>query len=279
MRNALLVFLLLMSASAHAETDLAEEVSRHVQQSRSGDQAIRRSAIGALISMGNPVVPFLIQELESQRVKYEADRMRVIHSLSFALGQIGDQRALPILYTLLEDEDPSVQVFAAEAICGMKDEAVIFDLMKFSLKKSKEVNEERALAVAQDFDLKSDDGPTLLMAQAALYAVPINIEGGIANIGEPIIPTVLKGLKHDDAEIRALCVGLIWGLSGDHRQYQKTAVESFIELLKDSSPLVRQSASHALASITDIRHKTGQDFGENQQKWQTWWRENKGEFR
>ena len=50
------------------------------------------------------------------------------------------------------------------------------------------------------------------------------------------------------------------------------AVEPLISALKEKNLYVRSRAANALAEIT------GERFGHDHTKWQSWWQENKGEF-
>jgi HEAT repeat protein len=277
-KTVILLFLLFMWRPVYAQTNLAEEVSRQVKLSGSHDNAIRQNAIKALIDMGTPAVPLLINELESERLQQGYERMYLIHSMCIALSRIEDKRALPILYKLLEDEDPSVQIFAAEAISGMGDESLIFDLMKFAMKKTKEIDKDKAKEMAKQLDAENADGLTRLTALSCLMLTTMNIAAGIQNMGEPIIPVLFKGLKHKDDDVRAFSVNCLSNLCRDYPKYKKATLEAFIELLGDQSPLVKQNASYALVSITEVLYKTGEDFGEDKNKWQKWWQENKERF-
>jgi len=78
------------------------------------------------------------------------------------------------------------------------------------------------------------------------------------------VEPLISALKDSDWRVRQAAV-IVLGEIKDPR-----AVEPLISALKDIDPNVRWPAAEALKKIT------GQDFGEDQRKWQEWWEKSKG---
>ncbi|MEW6068391.1 MAG: HEAT repeat domain-containing protein [Nitrospirota bacterium] len=77
------------------------------------------------------------------------------------------------------------------------------------------------------------------------------------------VKTLIKALKHKDFLIRVKAAEAL----GDKKE--PAAVEPIITLLKDEEEMVREAAATALGNIT------GKDFGQDSDKWYTWWEQNK----
>jgi HEAT repeat protein len=88
------------------------------------DGLVRHQARLALVEMGRPVVPFLVDALRdhSDHRRWEAAK---------ALSQIGDPAAAPALVSILEDENFGVRWLAAEGLiaAGTKGLAPLLDAL------------------------------------------------------------------------------------------------------------------------------------------------------
>jgi HEAT repeat protein len=76
---------------------------------RGDDMWIRVAVIGALIKIGPPSVPGLIEAARD-------DNKAVRRAAAKALGKIGDEAAVPVLSQALSDADSAVRQFAAQAL-------------------------------------------------------------------------------------------------------------------------------------------------------------------
>jgi len=248
---------------------------------RDADKGVRYQASKVLIEFGKLAVPVLLTALENERVNQQDETKRVwaIHGIVYALGNIADKSAVPALFKLLEDKDGNVQIYATEALCNMGDESLIFDMMKFAVEKTKSIDQDKLKKMAQELNDQGADGMARLAAAASLMEIPINISAGMSNVGEPVIPVLLKALKEKDSEVRFFAAGLLENLAMDYPAYKTKVIESFIDLLADDAAQVRQVVAKSLAFMTDIKHKTGNDFGQDQKQWQAWWQGNKGQFK
>ncbi|MHB8155274.1 MAG: HEAT repeat domain-containing protein [Candidatus Omnitrophota bacterium] len=275
----LLGIVLSLTSPVGAET--SEQIMQQIERLRDSNKEVRHQTFQTLAEFGKSAVPILLTALEKEQLNQqdETTRVWVIHGIVYALGSIGDKSAVPYLYRLLEDRDGNVAIYATEALCSMRDESIIFDLMKFAVKKIESIDENKAKKMAQELNEQNADGMTRLTAAASLAFLPMNISAGIENMGEPIIPTLMKALNDKDYGVRFFAVGLLENLSMSYTVYKAKVIESFIVLLADDNLKVRQAAGQALAFMTDIKYKTGNDFGEDPKQWQAWWEKNKEQFK
>lgn len=272
---------MVFSFATPVRAETSEQIMQQIERLREPNKEIRHQAFKTLAEFGESAVPALLTALEKEQLNQqdETTRLWVIHGIVYALGSIGDKSAVPYLYKLLEDKDGNVAIYATEALCSMGDESIIFDLMEFAVSKIESIDENKAKNMAQELNEQNTDGMTRLAAAASLMFVPMNISSGIYNMGEPIIPTLMKALNYKDYRVRFFAVGLLGNLSMSYTAYKAEVIESFIVLLADDNPKVRQAAGKSLAFMTDIKHKTGNDFGEDQKQWQVWWEKNKEQFK
>ena len=119
----------------------------------------------------------------------------------------------------------------------------------------------------------------------------------LVKMGKPAVDPLINALKDKDSGIQGRAAEIL-GKIKDHRAIESLitalkdkdsgvqgraaealgeigkpdAVEPLITALKDKDPSVRWEAAEALGEITE------QNFGEDQEKWQQWWDENKDEM-
>jgi HEAT repeat protein len=86
----------------------------------SEDGMIRQKARKALVVLGKPAVPSLVQALQSSKV--DQVRWEAAKALA-AIGDNGDVESIPALVKALEDSDYGVTWFAAEALRKFKKAA------------------------------------------------------------------------------------------------------------------------------------------------------------
>lgn len=90
----------------------------------------------------------------------------------------------------------------------------------------------------------------------------------LRNIKDPnTVEPLIAILINDESRILRSDVATVLGHIGDPR-----AIEPLIDSLKEEIKLIRDSILWALKNIT------GEDLGEDQEKWQKWWEENKEKF-
>jgi HEAT repeat protein len=95
-----------------------EEIAKWMAALSSKDGMERQHARLALVEIGKPAIPYLIEALKDkhQQVRWEAAK---------ALGSIQDPTAAPALTEALMDECTEVRWLAAEGLIALREEAVV----------------------------------------------------------------------------------------------------------------------------------------------------------
>lgn len=95
-----------------------EEIAQWLAALGSKDGMERQRARLALVEIGKPVLPYLLEALKDnhQQVRWEAAK---------ALGSINETDAAPALVDALMDESSEVRWLAAEALIGLREQAVV----------------------------------------------------------------------------------------------------------------------------------------------------------
>lgn len=89
-----------------------------------------------------------------------------------------------------------------------------------------------------------------------------NVATALVKLGKLAIESLSTALSDEDEVVRWWAVMIL-------EEIGKPAIEPLIVALNNKNTDVRHNAKWALMQIT------GQDFGENQTKWQEWWAQNK----
>ncbi|MEO5368278.1 MAG: HEAT repeat domain-containing protein [Magnetococcus sp. WYHC-3] len=100
--------------------DSSKDVTVLMDMLANKDGMLRQTAREALVKVGKPAVPSLVQALQPSQpdqVRWEAAK---------ALSAIGDARSIPALVTTLEDPDYGVAWLAAEALRPFKQVAWVW---------------------------------------------------------------------------------------------------------------------------------------------------------
>ncbi len=95
-----------------------EEIAKWMAALSSKDGMERQCARLALVEIGKPALPYLIEALKDahQQVRWEAAK---------ALGSLNDPDAAPALVEALMDESSEVRWLAAEALIALREQAVV----------------------------------------------------------------------------------------------------------------------------------------------------------
>lgn len=222
---------------------------------------VRGRAVRALGDIGPEAIPALTLALEDED-------LRIRKYAIWELGKIGSD-AVPILAGLLRDEDPEIRRHAIWAlgdigwegvpslIQGLTDEdpdvrwAAAWTLGEIGPKA-----EEAVPALIQS--LKDEDPNVRRTSAWALGAIGARREG--------VIPALIQTLEGDeDPSARELAA---WAL-GALGPKAEEVVPALIRALGDNNPEVRWVVLSALKTVT------GQDFGPDTLRWQSWWEEQK----
>jgi HEAT repeat protein len=151
-----------------------KEVHELIEDLReASDRTVRREAQQALVRMGSAAVYPLIGALNDKdwRVREEATR---------ALGEIGDERAVPHIIKMFKDDKIRIQLWATDALITMGDTAVepLIEALQDSDRRIRmgsivalgEIREVRAIGPLQD-RTKDADREVAEAARDALEAM------------------------------------------------------------------------------------------------------------
>ena len=112
---------------------------------------------------------------------------------------------------------------------------------------------------------------SLLWAQQDMeQTIRFNSAKALISIGIPAIPELISFLRdrNEDLDIRKSAANVL----GRIKDVNLTAVEPLIEVINEKYMPFRESVKWALID------KTGQNFEFDQIQWETWWKENKGNY-
>jgi HEAT repeat protein len=218
---AILCFLLflLVSGKALAQPVPYTQVAPLIEKLTDNDFRFRHDAADAIVKIGSPAVPFLIEALkdENKQVRWRA---------ASALGEIGAEAssAVPALIVTLQDEDEYIRRIGAYALGKIGPEA--------------------SVAVPKLIDALQDSDRNLRMVSA--YAL-----GKIGSEASSAVPTLIATLHDASAEVRLNAATALGRISAK----ASSAVPALITALQDKDKYVRQGAADALGRF-GVKAKT-----------------------
>lgn len=174
-----------------------------------------------------------------------------------ALGGIRDRKATPPLTLLLKDPEKDVRAQAARALGRLRDPAAVEALIAAMKDPERDVRREVAGALGEIKDPRALD--VLLAALTDTVDVRTVAEAALLETRDlRAVEPLIVYLRHRKEEVRRISARLL-GAIGDPR-----ALKPLVQALKDAASDVRFEAASAL------RRMSGEDFGEDPQKWQRW---------
>jgi HEAT repeat protein len=215
----------------------------------------RFAASRALVSIGEPAIPSLINALKDKNLGAEA---------AWVLEQIGSRKALDSLVDALGHESSSIRAAAAKALSTITDRKASKALIRLLDDEHWKVrrnaadalgNIEEKDAVTELIELLSDKND-----EVRTYAA-----GALGSIGDKKALTHLIEMLKDKYPRARGAAAWALGKIGD-----KEAVGHLIELLRDKDYDVRFYAQWSLKEIT------GEDL-QTYKSWSEWYEKNKGE--
>ncbi|MBI1422019.1 MAG: hypothetical protein GC149_01050 [Gammaproteobacteria bacterium] len=214
-----------------------------------GDEASR-----ALGEIGDPASNALLFALQDTRPE-------VRRLAAKALGQIGDIRAIDFLIGLLSDPDRGVRATAAIALGNYRHPMAAQKIMDAYPAAGLSARVDLIFALAHINDILA----VPFLMQHAKDPEPDIRAAIMLALGKlrdaRVIPALLQGVQDSDEITRA---NAAYSLG---MYYSPAVVDALIKALADSAPRVREAALESLTTMT------GMDYGNDQNKWQTWWRE------
>jgi len=196
---------------------------------------ISKVAANALVQIGKPAVPALIEALKS-----ENDFVR--RAACIALGQIGDPAAVSELAKCLQDSVIDIRIAACSALGQIRDASAAHALI--ACLDDLDISEAAANALVQI------GKPAVPVLTRALTSSKNNMRSAACTVLGKIrdtaaVPVLIQCLKDTYSDVRcAACRAL-----GKIRD--TAAVPSLIEQLKDTNRDVRKAACTALGQVRD----------------------------
>ncbi|HAJ61412.1 MAG TPA: PBS lyase [Cyanobacteria bacterium UBA8543] len=205
-----LLFFLQVSGNSWAQPVPYTQVAPLIEKLTDNDFRVRHDAADAVVKIGSPAVPFLIEALktDSKQVRWRA---------ASALAEIGAEAssAVPSLMVMLHDEDEYIRRIAAYALGKIGPQA--------------------SSAVPNLIEALQDSDRNLRMVAA--YAL-----GKIGSQASVAVPTLIATLQNKNAEVRLSAATALGRIGAE----EKTAVPALIAALQDTDKYVRQGAADAL---------------------------------
>src|SRR5262249_24633330 len=253
-------------ARVSAEKPLEEAASALARAVTDQDAVVRYYAVEALSTLGSKAVPYLIEVLKTPRQSDRDRAARVLWrigapsvepliaivqdrtstpemraSAAYALGVIGDSRAVKSLALLLRDERYFVRQAAGRAL-GLIGEAALSQLMEMANSSTIAVRESAIEALGSFSTPKSIDrivealrDPNANVRSAAVRA--------LGETGSERAVTELSSLLRDETSPLRSQAGAALARIG------RAATPVLIKALDDQRPSVRQLAAEALGEI------------------------------
>ena len=274
----------------------ADEVDKLINQLKSDNPEVRKEAAEGLTHIKGHIKAASAVEPLIATLKDKDSGIR--YNAAHALGKIGDNRAVgPLIAVLLKDIDGSVRASAAEALGHIGDKGAVEPLILALKDTSEGVRYSVAHALGMLGDKRAVDPLIVALNDSCTY-VRWNAAEALGKIrdkkaAEPLI----AALKDANPDVRRLAANALSELG------EENAVEVFIVALKNENSDVRREAIRALEAIGDgraiepliaalmdkdegvrivsadaLRELTGEKLGQDTEKWQEWWEENKGNF-
>jgi HEAT repeat protein len=230
-----------------------------------GEPMIRSEVIEALVRQGAPVVPQLIEQLEST----VADtRLAAV----VALGRLADRRATPALVGML-DRGGELTVAAAAALAKLGDPAAFEPLLRLLADKDVSVRQAAIGALnslghpdmsRRILTLLDDGNPQVREAAvriAGYFGYGASVDAMLARCSDPVegvrraalellpflgdqraLPVLARALETDTPKARASAAQGLAHVSGAN------AVEILVAAMRDVDPWVRYFSARSLAS-------------------------------
>jgi len=224
------------------------------------DSDLRQAASDALGAIGSEAVPVLVQALadEDERVRWAAAR---------ALEDMGPQavEAIPALIQALRDGDEDVSWAAASALGDIGPEAIPV-LIEALGERDTNVRRGAILALGWIGPEAKEAAPLIIQALEGeedwlVRSSAARALGWIEPDASEAVPPLIQALGDESEYVRSAAADTL----GEFGSQARDAVPALIQALGDEYEGTRSSAGRALRDIT------GQDFGEDRDRWRQWW--------
>lgn len=241
-----LLLFLLVSGNSWAQPIPYTQVAPLIEKLTDNDFRVRHDAADAVVKIGSPAVPFLIEALkaESKQVRWRA---------ASALAEIGAEAssAAPSLIAMLHDEDEYIRRIAAYALgkIGPQASSAVPDLIDALQDSDRNLRMVVAYALGKIGSEASVAVPGLIaMLQDVNAEVRLSAATALGRIGaeeKTAVPALIAALQDTDKYVRRGAADAL----GRFGAKAKTAVPALITALQDKNKYVRLNAASALGRI------------------------------
>jgi len=252
---------------------------------------VRRGVVSALGNIGDKRS---FQPLINLLKKPEGDR-GTRSSAVWALGQTGGRKAVPLMIRFITDDDPLVRMYAAIALDEMPDTRAFGVLVQALHDTYEPVQCNAASALGKIGDRKAVEHLTWLLAERD-WEVRCITAWALGRLGgDSALENLKKRWKRDPDQSVRTCAAfglakagneeasryLIEALESDNSDVVSRAAEALGELedrraLRPLVNLTKRKNEMVLFFATEaLKRITKQDFGENHDKWKTWYEDNR----
>lgn len=234
--------ILLLSVVLVSAQSVGEEIQKNVEKLSSDHPLeVRQEGIDALVKIGPPAIPSLIEALKHRDFQASA---------CWALMRIGEP-ALSALIKALKEEDSEARGLAAYILGNMREREAVpplisllkdtdFGVRRKAIRALGKIGDSRAIPVLLEILSEGDEG---------IRVVTIEALGRIARqegaSDKRILSALSKALKDKDRYVRYTAAGELAA------QGNKRAIPVLIEALKDENEEIRWRSAEMLGKIGD----------------------------
>ena len=205
------------------------------------DTAVRAQAAKALEGIGGAGQAAAAQLIGM--LKHEAAAVRA--AAARALGEMADDNPEVVsrLIETLSDDNLRVRMAAVRALGRVGSSAR--EAVPALIKLIDKVDSSEHFAIYRAFGgIGPDAGAAIPVLEAALSSDVVEASKALSRIGRAAVPTLIKGLKSESADVRTWCAFALAGIGPDARD----AVPTLIQIVTDDAD-ARNPAIQALAAI------------------------------
>jgi HEAT repeat protein len=158
------------------------------------------------------------------------------------LGKMGDPRAVPALIVALQDQDPRLDLFAADALAELRDPRAVEPLITLAKQtRNTEAADEANVALGEFKDARAVDSLIDTLNRTKEPWKEEKIASSLGRIGALAIPQLTAELKNPDPVISAHALDALGWINDPQ------ATEALIGHLKDPDAGIREAAVTGLA--------------------------------
>lgn len=213
-----------------------KEINQLLKELAEGDIIEQYQAGRKLKKIGSPAVPALINALKEDNKKLRKAAMIV-------LGEIKDERAVPILVDELEKtKDKKLRAGLIVILGRMGDKRATPLLMNALDENSDEIVGAAAYALGKLKEEKSVSSLMPLLNHPNEY-VRKTVTEALGRIGEPAVSVLVQEIRNMPLNTQYLAIKILGSIGGTE------AVNALLDALKDDNEYIRLSAAESLSKL------------------------------